>query len=228
MVLEQLTDFSTYFINYTTGLFNQFKVSAIDLVPGIGSFVLIVTFGYLVSMFSAFVIKNALYKMNLDSILRRSDLRDSLGRISLARLISIIVKWSLFTVFLSEGIRHLKLGIISEFLQGVAIWLPNLIASVVIVIVGLLLTDFISAKVLELKGGYALILSYAVKATLLIVVGLTAVKQLGINTSLVENIFLLVLTAVLLSASLAVGIGVGLGLKEESKRILRLATKKLK
>ena len=199
-----------------------------DFLPGFMWFIVIVGTGYLVAAFVGFITRKILYKIKVDKRLRSLDLHDSLGDISIAKILSIIAKWYVFILFLDSGVDFLSLGGLSRFVNNIVDWLPAFILSLAIIIAGLILIDFIVHKMLELKNKYILLIANIIKAILIIVMIFTAIEQLGIKTDLAQNIFLMVVASILITFSLAFGIGLGLGLKEEVKPLIRKYKRKLR
>ena len=202
--------------------------SVSNAVPGIMGFSIIVGLGYLLSSFIGWIIRKILYKINIDKRLRNLELHDSIGEISIAKLSGIITKWYLFMLFLGEGVSYLELGVVSNFIGRIIVWLPDLIISIAIIIAGLILIDFVIHRMLELKNRYVKIVASIIKVILIIIVIFTAIEQLGIKTSLAQNLILMVVAAVLVTFSIALGIGFGLSLKDELRPIIKKYTKKFR
>ncbi len=200
----------------------------LDILPGLLWFTIFVISGYLVSSFVGWITRKILYRINLDKRLRKLDLHDSIGDVSIAKLTGVILKWYIFILFLDEAISYLSLGPFSNFLDRLVGWIPSLILGVAIIIAGLILIDFIIHRLLELKNRYISLIGNIIKIILIIVVVFTAIEQLGINTQLAQNIFLVVIASVLITFSLALGIGLGLSMKDELKPIIQKYKKKLR
>ena len=196
------------------------------IAPGLLWAAAIIAVGYFVSSFTGWAVRKILYGINVDKRLRSSDLHDSLGGISIAKLTGKIIKWYIFILFLEQGVSYVSLGEISQFIGKIVSWLPNLITSLVIIILGLMLIDFIVNKLLEFKNRFIEIIAGLIKAILIVVVVFTAIENLGIKTDLAQNIFLMVIAAILVTLSLALGIGLGLGIKEEVRPLIKKYRKK--
>lgn len=206
----------------------NFMDNVVGIIPGLSWFIVISFIGYFVSSFIAWIVRKILYKVKFDKKLRRLDLQDSLGNVSLAKLFSKILKWYIFILFLDQAVEFLSFGAVSEFINKIVNWLPSLILSITIIIIGLLLIDFIVHKLLELKNKYIEMIANVIKGILIVVVIFTAIEQLGIKTALAQNIFLMVVGAVLITFSLAFGIGLGMSLKDEIKPFIKQYRKKTK
>ncbi|MBD3164125.1 hypothetical protein GF323_02920 [Candidatus Woesearchaeota archaeon] len=207
---------------------NQLYNWLLDISPGLIWFGIIVIAGYLISAFIGWIIRKLLYKVNVDKRLRKLDLHDSIGDVSIAKLAGIILKWYIFILFLDQAVDFLDFGPLSVFISRIVSWMPSLILGVAIIIAGLILIDFIVHKMLELRNRYIKVIANIIKVILIIVVIFTAIEQLGIKTDIAKNIFLMVIGAVLITFSLALGIGLGMSLKDELRPFIKNYRKKLK
>ena len=206
--------------------------TTVSALPSIGEKAAIICIiaigGYLLSALVGWIIKKILYRVNLDKRLRKLDLHDSIGDISIAKLTGIIITWWLFAFFLDWAASFLPPSAFAIFLSRMIGWMPSLILGIAIIISGLILIDFIIHRLLELKNRYITILSNIIKVVLIVVVVFTAIDQLGIKTDIAQNIFLMIIGSVLITFSLAFGIGLGLGLKDELKPFIKKYRKKIK
>ena len=199
-----------------------------EVLPGLAIGILVLIIGYFISSFLGFVVRKILYKINLDKRLRKEDLDDSLGHISIAKLFGTISKWSIFAVFLNQAVVFFELGVVSSALRTVISWLPNIIFAFVIIVVGLIFVDFVVHKILQLRSRYMHVIASLIKFILIFVVIFTALDQLGINIQFAQTIFLLFVGAVFLTLSLVVGIGLGFAVKDEAKGFLKFLRKRFR
>jgi mechanosensitive ion channel-like protein len=199
-----------------------------EILPGMLWFVIIVILGYLISTFIGWVVKKVLYKIKLDKNLRKMDLHDSMGDVSIAKLTGILIKWYIFMLFLNQAILFIDLGALSQLFNRLIEWLPDLILSIAIIVAGLIMIDFIIHRLLELKNQYIKFIANILKGILIIIVMLTAIEQLGIKTEFAQNMIIIIIAAILITFSLALGIGLGLSMKDELKPFIKKYSKKLK
>ncbi|MBU0979639.1 MAG: hypothetical protein KJ709_02445 [Nanoarchaeota archaeon] len=198
--------------------FEDFIVFTKETAPNIIIALLITLAGYFLAKFLGYLTQKILYKLNLDKKLRRPDLKDSLGKISLAKFFGKTVMWAVFLLFLTQGLQYLPFGIFTGLFSKLILWLPKLIFGVVVIIFGIILIDFISYKVLDVKWRYGGFTVQVVKVVLIIAIAVTAVDQLGVDISFLKTLFLIVFGAFALMASLAFGISMGFGLKDDAKK----------
>src|SRR3989338_150271 len=79
-------------------------------LPAITKATLIITIGYFLAQFLGWLTKKILYRLNLDIKIRKADLTDSFGKVSLARLFGTLTKWFVFFVFFAKGLSFLEVG----------------------------------------------------------------------------------------------------------------------
>jgi len=59
------------------------------------------------------------------------------------------------------------------------------------------------------------------KVVIIVMVFILALKQIGVEVSILENTFMMVIGALAIGIALALGIGLGLGLRKESETIIK-------
>lgn len=200
--------------------------SFIQYLPSLIKGLLIIIIGYFVAQFVGFVVKKALYRLNLDKRLRRADLEDGFGKVSLAKLFGTLAKWFVFFVFFAEGISFLEIGALKVLSQVLAKWIFLITINIILIVFGFVFIDFVLYKVWEIRTRYDSAIQLTARILLVLAVVFTTLDQRGINLSFVKNIFLLVFAAILLSASLAVGIGLGIGLSKNAENAFKLFKKR--
>jgi len=200
----------------------------ISVLPGIISAGIVILIGYVFALGIGSLVRSVLYKINLDKRLRREDLDDSLGPVSLSKLFGTIATWYVFIIFLSRAVDLVEVGVVSVFLRGVVLWLPNLIAAIIMMLFGVIAADYAAERVKDIKAVGIGVVANIVRWAIIIVVGLIAIEQIGVNVSLAKSLLLLFFGSIIFAFALAIGIGFGLAIKDEAKSIIRDLRKSLK
>ena len=208
-------------------LFNLW-LSFVDIFPGLVAALIILILGYLIGFIMGHAVRIILQKIGIDTQVQKSKLTKAIGNAHISALVGEITKWYIFVIFLQSAVDVLRLGTLSVILTQFALWLPDVIAAVLIVIFGLLFAQYVDLKMQEtskVKGSnmWGKVLKWAI--TLIVVV--IALGQIGIDVSLLENVILLVIGAFAVGIALAIGLSFGLGSKGEAANIVRKITKKL-
>ena len=132
-------------------------------------------------------------------------------RIRPSRVTAAIVKWIIRFVFLVAAANALGMPQVSQLLNQVLLWLPNLLVAVVILLVAPIIGRFLRG-VIEVGAGdmgftnaplLGRLAEYAIIAFAVVI----AINQIGIAANLVEILFIGVVGALALAFGLAFGLG---------------------
>ena len=195
--------------------------SLVKVVPSVIGGVLVIIFGYILSSLLGALTHAVLNATKIDDHLRKARLAHSIGFISVANLGGALVKWYIFALFILQAAKLSNLGVISDNLASLAEKLPNVFAAVLLVLGGLIVADFAADRMLHAKRKGVRLASTIVRWTLIIVIIITALDQIGIDISFISNALLIVLAAIGVGLAIAIGIGFGNAFREESKGIIK-------
>lgn len=196
-------------------------ISFVNILPNLIAAIIILIIGYVVAYILGHAVKVLLFKLGLDNQIEKARISKALGRIKLSALLGEITKWYIFIIFLQSAIDLVNLGTLSILLQEFVMWLPNVIAAALIIIFGLFLAHFVTLKIREhtdVKGGKTLTGILNIVITFIVVV--IALEQIGINVSILSNMFLILLGGLALGAAIAIGLSFGLGMQKDSGKAL--------
>jgi len=208
--------------------FYELWMNFVGVFPSIVVALLLLVIGYFIAVLVGHIVRWLLDKAGLDKQLRGSGFSKSVGHTHLPNLLSEFVKWFVFIIFLEVAVSVLNLHQLSELLDSFVRWLPNVLIAIIVFFAGVALAHYIDIKVREntnMKG--MRVLSGILKVIILFLVLVVGLKQLGIEVSVLENAFLILLAAVGLGFALATGIGLGLGLKPEAHELVKKWKKSL-
>ncbi|MEK6862747.1 MAG: hypothetical protein AABW57_01135 [Nanoarchaeota archaeon] len=218
MALDAISTTGSLILNPLITLWNSF----VGILPGIIAAVIVLIIGYFVALGIGHAIKILLEKAGLDSYLEKSKFAREVGHFHLARVLGEIAKWYIFLIFIQAGVSLLKLGTLSSLLDRFVLWLPNVIVAAIIIIFGVALAHFISMKIEEhtvTKG--VRFFSKLVKIVVYYVVLVIALQQIGVEASILENTFLILIGALAVGIAVALGIGLGKAMQPEGKEIVK-------
>lgn len=209
-----------------TQLPNQWTQSVIDalavlwaklasFIPNFIGMLLILLVGYLISRVLRSIVSTVLHRAGIDSATQRIGVTDTLKgvgvQIPISEVVGRLVFWLFMLTFLISAAETLGLENVSQTIDSFVTYLPNVIAAVLITIVGLMLAHFVQTLVRTTAEGvgidYARPISRVAYSILLIVVATLAIDQLGIETTLINNVIQIVLIAIGAALALALGIG---------------------
>ena len=127
------------------------------------------------------------------------------------RVFSRSVYWLVLLVAVMVASEAIGLPVLTTYLAALAQYLPRVIAAVVVlfagVIGGRLISDAAMTTAFRLPPHQGQRLARLVRGIIIGAAILVAIKQLGVDVSLLTNIFLIVLAALLAGAAFAFGLG---------------------
>lgn len=200
----------------------------VQALPGLLAGVVILLFGYLVAALVALAVKKVVLRVQLDKwLLERTDLRSVVGRFDLGAVVHSVTKWYVFILFLPAAADVIQLMGLSELLRGLALWIPNLIAAVVLALLGYVAAEYTAGEIAATRAKGSSVVADVVWGVIIVFVGIMALQQVSVAVSLAESTFLLLVAGVVFAISLAVGLGFGLALKDDAALQLKRLKKML-
>lgn len=199
--------------------------SFIGLLPAIIGAVIIFVAGWLIAVALGKVAARLVRAMRIDHALQKIGWGERLSEIGISANMSEffggLVKWFLILVFLMAATDVLQLNQVTEFINSILLYMPNVVIAVVILSVVFIVGDFVYNVVkgsTKAAGVMSATMLAAISKWAIIIFGiLAALLQLGIASSLVSTIFIGIVAMV----SLAGGLAFGLGGRDEAALILR-------
>ena len=193
-----------------------------SFVTGIGEFlprilaaILVLIVGWIVAKLLKAAVGRGLRLIRFPTLTAKAGIDGFLSTGGVTRsatdLIGVLVYWLIMLIVLVTAVNALGLPVASSLLNEILLYIPNIIAAVIVVAVGLYAANFVSAMVqtaaanagIEEAGLVAGLSRYA----LIVFTFAIALGQLRIGQELVTNGFLILFGAGALAAALAVGLG---------------------
>ncbi len=127
------------------------------------------------------------------------------------RVFSRSVYWLVLLVAVMVASEAIGLPVLTTYLAALAHYLPRVIAAIVVLFAGIiggrLISDAAMSTAFRLLPHQGQQLARLVRGVIVGAAILVAIKQLGVDVSLLTNIFLIVLAALLAGAAFAFGLG---------------------
>lgn len=204
--------------------FENLWESFVLFLPDFFGAVVVLIVGWVIALALARVATHVLEVIKVDKAvqaLRLSHAFEKAGlRLDVARLFGWLVKWFLLVVTFLAVADILQWTQLSQFLNLVVSYLPNVIIAAVILLVGILLSNFVhgvvrhAVEAANLEGGH--FLAGVAKWAILVFAALAALNQLQIAAELVRILF----TAFVAMLAIAGGLAFGLGGQEHASKFL--------
>jgi hypothetical protein len=197
-------------IDFEQGLEDAWA-DVVTFAPKLLGFFVILLIGYFVAKALSKVANALLERVGFDGFVERGSLRQAFeqAKTDPSDIIGVIVFWLVFLIALQLAFGIWGPNPISDLLEGLISYLPNVIVAVVILVIAALLARALTDILLPLLGpvrGGSLIAKGAGIAIL--VVGIfAALDQLEIAPAIVTGLFYALLVAVVGSIVVAFGVG---------------------
>ena len=213
-----------------TNALNQFATTIAEAAPKIVAALILLGIGLLIGRIIGWVVRKVAEKMNLDRYWSRTGIGESVTRAgwNLTRIISVAARWFVYLFFISAAVNVLEFAQLSQAINDVWLWIPNVVAFIIILVIGALIADFVGRWMQRelpargVVGGKAI--GLIATGILYAIVLVVATTQLQIGEAILNSVISALIWG--LAAAVAIGVGVGLayGLREAFPAMIRGTT----
>lgn len=191
--------------------------------------VIVMIGGVIISWLIRKLVEKALLLLRFDKWAEESGVLNFLQKggikSSPSTILSKIVYWIFIISFFSFGLNFIGITQFSEYASRISSALPVIVASVVIIIIGIIFSNFMGRLIFmtceNANIRYGDIISKAVRIFLIIITFGIVFEYIGIGNTIITVSFLIIFGGVIMALSLALGIGlsnvVGEFIKEHLK-----------
>jgi hypothetical protein len=187
----------------------------IGLLPSLVGALVILFLGWLLAKILKAALIRLLVAVRFEKFGERSGLSKFLSRgdikHSLADILGTVFFWIILLFFIYIAADVLKLSLVSDLINRIISFIPNLLAAVLIIIIGVLLSSFFKGMVKVAASSYTLahpeFLSTIVQYLVLFFTLAVALEQLGVATQILVNSVLIIIGALAFGFALAFGLG---------------------
>jgi hypothetical protein len=184
-------------------------------LPNVFAMILILIIGLLLSLGIKYIVNLILKLIRFDKISFRigfSSILEKAGmKLKPTEFIVKIVYWILLVVFIMLALNSLKIQAIDALVEQFFLFLPNVIAGIIIFFAGYLLSILLERTVLLAAVNYevqfAKIISKGVQILVLLFFLAIALEQVGIGQNIVTASFTIIFGGIVLALALALGLG---------------------
>ena len=191
----------------------QLKQSILEFLPNLIGAIIIIISGILLAYCLRALIRHL--TKNLDRFISTERIQDGLKRIGIERsvseMIGRVVFWIILLFCLTVATETLGLPVVTTWLSGIAMYLPRILAAILISIVGfagsVLLRDIIVGATFSANITYGNVLAKLTQASVILISLLVAIEHIGISISVLTSVITIVIGAILFGMALAFGLG---------------------
>lgn len=190
----------------------------LGFLPTLVAVIIILIVGWVIATVVQRVITRFLKLARLDTASEKSGIANILTKgdinYTLSEIIGIMIYWLLMLVVILAAVNALQLSVAAELLNRVILYIPNVIASVFIVVLGIFFSSIVAniVRTTAANAGIAQArsLAQATQIVIAVFVFIEALKQLQIDTTIIDFL----IQALLAALALGIGLAIGLGCKD--------------
>lgn len=209
-VVQPIQDWGDAILVSLSNALNTFLAA----IPGVIGALLIILIGWVVSGIVARLVARGLRAAGADRLFAEHGQGVYPARAMQyppSQIAGEIAKWAIRIVFLIAAANVLGMPQVSELLNQVLLWIPNLIVAVVILLVAPLLARFVRGAVETAADGMGFtngaLLGRIAQVAIIAFAVIVAIDQVGIAADLVNTLFIGIVGALALGFGLAFGLG---------------------
>ncbi|MHC4309538.1 MAG: mechanosensitive ion channel family protein [Planctomycetota bacterium] len=194
---------------------SEMLTKIVGYLPTLIGALIILTVGWVFAKFLRRLVNRALKMIHFDKLAEKAGISDILNKgglkTSAIEVMSSLVYWLAIIMVLVMVVNALGLQQASNVLESLFAYIPNVIAALFVLVVGMFLANLVSGIVHTAAGNASLpkpgMFAAVSKWAIIIFAGTISLRELGIATLLVTTTFNIVLGGVCLALALAFGLG---------------------
>ncbi|NMC36510.1 hypothetical protein GYA49_05705 [Candidatus Beckwithbacteria bacterium] len=202
-----------------------------EFLPRLFGAILVFAIGLILANWTKKLTVRVLHAINLTSLLKQLGVENFLAKAEVKskveEIIGTILKWLVLLIFVVASVNILGLPTVSEVLNNILAYIPNIISAVFILAIGMLLAGVIEklvkGSVAQLDVHVGRLLGKIASYIMMIFAALAAINELGIAKELINTLFIGFVSMM----ALGFGLAIGLGAKDLVSQILTDWYKKL-
>ncbi|MBI2579494.1 MAG: hypothetical protein HYW27_01190 [Candidatus Aenigmarchaeota archaeon] len=193
--------------------------NAVNFLPNIISAVILLVIGLIVGKIVGRVAKEVLQRVKLDYYV--SETKKPVY--SLADIFSLVVRWWIYLAFITAALSREVLGItyLATWVAEINAFIPRIIGASVILVVAFVMAEYIKGHIKKTNTLWSTVVGKVLFFFVMYVAIAISLPILGVSSTLVDNILLVIIGAVGLGTAIALGLGLKDAVSEISKKYVR-------
>jgi small-conductance mechanosensitive channel len=207
-----------------TGALTEMFHRVAAFLPNLVGALIVLLIGWLLAWLAQRVARRVLARLGFDRLAERAGATDAFARAGItkspSRLVGRVIYWLLLLTFLMIAVESLGLTTAATALRALVAYLPRVVGAAIVLVGGALIGQFLGKGTQALAVGsgveFHAALGRAVQYIALAMAAILAVDQLGLNTTLLNNVLGNLLTV----AGAALALAFALGSREAVRNLL--------
>jgi len=192
----------------------------IEWIPAIVAALIILLIGWFAGKLVGKIVGTIIDKIGLGAALDKTMVGDAVksSGMTTAKFFDVLVRWFIYIIFIMAAINVLGIELLIDFMNQLVLYIPHLIAGLLLLVVGLILVDFLmdwlgaQLKTREVASGELIATILRALFTLLILT--LALDQMLIDTQIIYTFLVPLAWGLGIGLAVAIGIALGWGSKD--------------
>jgi hypothetical protein len=206
-------------LSVTAGL-----VTILSFLPALIGAVIILVVGWFIAGLLGRLVTSILARVGFDRAAERTGISGFITRAGVrdgraSHVIGELVKWFIRLIFLEAAAEAVHLTAITQVLNQIVLFIPNVIVAMLVIMIGALVARFVAdivrGSASEMGFSNPNLLASLARAAIMVFAVIIAVNQIGIAATLINTLF----AGLVFAMALAIGLAFGLGGRETAARV---------
>lgn len=200
--------------------FADILATMIKWIPAIIAALILLLIGWFAGKLAGKIVGALIEKIGLGAAVDKTIIGGAIksSGMTTAKFFEVLVRWFIYLIFIMAAINVLKIELLIDFMNKLVLYIPHLIAGLILLIVGLILVDFVmdwlgsQLKTRDVGSSDLIVTLLRALFTLLIIT--LALDQMLIDTSIIYTFLVPVAWGLGIGLAVALGIALGWGSKD--------------
>lgn len=162
--------------------------------------------------------KKIMQKTNVENISDVHLVEETIGKFDSVRLIASTIKWFVYLFFVVAAINALQLAQLTTAMTSLWLWIPNLLAFVLVVLIGSIIANYVikwvNHELMVRHYGGTRYVGVGIKTVIYSIVFAVGLTQIGIGQSIIPTLVSAFSWSIAIAVGAAIAIGLGFTLKD--------------
>lgn len=162
--------------------------------------------------------RKIMIKANVENIPEVHMVEETVGKFDSVRLIASTIKWFVYLFFVVAAINALELQQLTTAMTSLWLWIPNLLAFVIIVLIGSIIANYVikwvNHELMVRHYGGTRYVGVGVKTVVYSIVFAVGLTQIGIGQSVIPTLVSAFSWSIAVAVGAAIAVGLGFTLKD--------------
>lgn len=186
--------------------------NVIVYIPDFIAALIILIIGVIVAYVLKAIVIRVLKAIKLQNLAERSGVHQVFpGTYDIVELLGDLVKWFFIIVFLLQALTEAHILQVNNLANGLIHYIPSVVAAAFVIFVGGVVADLTSRVIVNaaraVGANTARLMGDVARFAIWVLVVFTALAELGVNTTFLNDLFIAIVAMLALAGGLAFGLG---------------------